>query len=575
MKKFELKQILLLSHRERRARRVDFHPHVTVIKGENHVGKSSLIRSIYHTFGAEPASKSSRWKEAEAKTLVRFELDGIPYALLRSGNSYALFDGQDRILRIFHSVTKELGPYLAELFDVKLLVTTKQDRRSIPAPPACVLLPFYIDQDHGWSSNWASFANLGQFEKWRRDVCEYHTGIHPNEYYAQKANVRDLESQLSRPRARELVLSDIRIKLHQRSDQINLNFDLEAYRADIDILLSQLELLRNKEESYKGKLISLHHQRTVVVAQIQIVRQASLELKRDYQFATDTLLNDEVDCPICGSKYANTFSERLALAQDEDRCVELHATLEADLREINTSIASENRALENTSKEISSINLTLEKKQGDITLRSIIENEGRKEIRGIINEELNAIAEHVGTIENAIKSCNERLKKFDNKGHKSAIGNRYRELMRTFLDELNVLTLSPKSYHRIDSPIKENGSGLPRAVLAYNFSILHLARASSSGTYFPLIIDSPRQQDPDRSNWPRILEFIRTRRPPDTQLVLGLVSDNDVDFGGSVVSLAEKHHLLSLDEYPSVSEELRPYLEGILSARAQADRKEP
>jgi predicted ATPase len=47
MKNFFLSEILIYSAKERKAKRVKFHPKLTVILGKNDTGKSVLIKSIY------------------------------------------------------------------------------------------------------------------------------------------------------------------------------------------------------------------------------------------------------------------------------------------------------------------------------------------------------------------------------------------------------------------------------------------------------------------------------------------------------------------------------------------------
>ena len=54
MQRLIFKEIKILSRNEKRARIIKFHPKMNLIKGENHVGKSSLIKSIYYTLGAHP-----------------------------------------------------------------------------------------------------------------------------------------------------------------------------------------------------------------------------------------------------------------------------------------------------------------------------------------------------------------------------------------------------------------------------------------------------------------------------------------------------------------------------------------
>jgi predicted ATPase len=83
MKSFIFKEMLLASFLEKKARRIRFDPKMTIIRGGNETGKSSLIKSIFRTFGAEPAKVHSKWIDADVRSVIRFEVDGTLFALLQ------------------------------------------------------------------------------------------------------------------------------------------------------------------------------------------------------------------------------------------------------------------------------------------------------------------------------------------------------------------------------------------------------------------------------------------------------------------------------------------------------------
>lgn len=57
MKSFRFESIWLLSHNEKRARRITFHPRRNLVLGTNHTGKSTLVKSLFMTLGATPAGE--------------------------------------------------------------------------------------------------------------------------------------------------------------------------------------------------------------------------------------------------------------------------------------------------------------------------------------------------------------------------------------------------------------------------------------------------------------------------------------------------------------------------------------
>jgi hypothetical protein len=107
--------------------------------------------------------------------------------------------------------------------------------------------------------------------------------------------------------------------------------------------------------------------------------------------------------------------------------------------------------------------------------------------------------------------------------------------------------------------IKESGSDLPRAILAYVFSILHVIRNYGSSVFCPIVIDAPRQQEQDIVNYLKMLEFIRDNLPDDSQLILSLVDDCDIDFDGFIMDMNVKYSALSENEYSSIAKEIAPF----------------
>ena len=79
MKKLRFKKLWLLSTQERKARVEDFSSLETAVVAGNEFGKSSLIKSLYSTLGADPWRTSENWKNAKVETLLEFEIDGLDF----------------------------------------------------------------------------------------------------------------------------------------------------------------------------------------------------------------------------------------------------------------------------------------------------------------------------------------------------------------------------------------------------------------------------------------------------------------------------------------------------------------
>ena len=127
-----------------------------------------------------------------------------------------------------------------------------------------------------------------------------------------------------------------------------------------------------------------------------------------------------------------------------------------------------------------------------------------------------------------------------------------------------------KEYNSISCQIKESGSDLSRALLAYYYAILNTMAAYSSTTACPIVIDSPLQNEQDEQNIKKILEFIRDKKPSEMQLILGCVGMDGLEFkkdavvlngvefkNANYLFLDNKYAALSQEEYPKLFEELK------------------
>jgi hypothetical protein len=533
MKKLLFREILICSHKERRAKKVIFDQKRTLIYGKNDTGKSSLIKSIFITFGAPPNIVSQDWKDLMPISIVKFSVDDHRYAILRDGKAYAIFDSADKIIRVFKSVTSELGPFLADLLGFRLMLTDKLNKTIVP-PPAFIFLPFYVDQDTSWSSAWNAFGSLQQFPKPKEATALYHVGIRPNEYYEAK----------------------------------EFNIDPEEFKEDVKELLIECSSLKEKEELHKRRLVEFYNKKITLETQIGIAEAVLREADKDYNFATAKLPHT-VECPTCGAEYENSFSTRFELAQDSDRCKELIHDLNLELQDNEASIDRENSQLSRAIIEVERIEILLQKKKGEIELRDVIESAGRNEVKQIFESRTTDLSNKIAENSRRQMELTERLKGLEDKERRNSIVATYRTLMTKNLQDLEVTRLPESSYKNIAGKINDTGSSLPRALTAYYFSIFEVIKQFSTSVYCPLVIDSPNQQAQDLSHIDLILKFINESQPDGTQLILGLEELYNMDFNCPVIELTEKHQLLSKDEFSSVNAEVGAYLDQINTARGR------
>ncbi|MES2658159.1 MAG: hypothetical protein V4689_06050 [Verrucomicrobiota bacterium] len=564
MKKLVFESLYLVSHTEKKAAQFHFHPTVNVIKGinveiGNSTGKSSLLKSLYGCFGADPAKQSPLWERAKVESLLKFTVDGRVYHIHRFGFHFTIFDDKQIVIGRYRRIGSELAPAIANLLGIGVKLPNRSTSILETPPPAFLFVPFYIDQDAGWKDPLASFHGLGQYARnWKESIVYYYIGLRRDEWYELQAERNLLEKQKEEPTRREETLASLRIRISKDLSEIPFDIDVDSFKREVDILISRCRSLASRQEVYRKQTAALQNERTKVMAQLEIIEKAQVELSEDYSFATE-VLEDHVECPICGADYANDFAERFSLAKDEDRCISIHRELHQDLEKLESEITQQRSSFQATAEELSAIETSLNQKTGELTLDDLLKRESKKQMAASVDAEYKEVISKINEINISLARLQKEIRKQDSKDQRKLILDTFSGEMNHAIHKLRVNAVVMRNQNILLGVLKGSGSDLPRAVLAYYISLVKTIEAYGSGALCPLVIDSPNQHEQDKQNLTSILEYIRDHRPASSQLFLGLVEDLNIDFQGKIFILDRKYSLLSKEAYLEVSDFVRPF----------------
>lgn len=558
-KQLLLKQLTILSIPEKSAKTVTFHPQRNLITGENDVGKSSIVKSIYHSLGAD-VHFDNVWKKADAISLLTFSYSNKDYMVLRSRDHFGLFDIQGNLIQSFDSIIKGLSPYFAKLFNNKLQLKQSQTNQRIPASPAIQFLPFYIDQDKSWTKPWDSFEGLGVFSGFKRDLINFVTGIRPNEYFLLSERIDQLSAKLTTLKNESGVLISAQEAVEKHLPKATFDIDIKAFKKDIDRLLVQLEALKNKENEYRKNLIKQKNKEIFIDNEINLVSKSIREINKDYEHSLNEF-DCEITCPTCNATYENSMVSRFGLLEDIDTCRSLLSDYLEDKKKITKEVVKLENQLDLQIAKVREITSLLDEKKGKVRLKDLIENESSKQVKEIFNRSQSNYSIQIGEIEEQKLGLEADRSKLNNKERKDSIIRRFNTLIDLFLIKLNVHTLNSDGFTDIPLSVKSQGSDTPRALLAYYYAILFTSKEFTSLPLFPLVIDSPNQQDQDATNRNRIIKFIFENTPDDYQLILGTVDLHGFEYDGYTISPATKLKLLDNNEFEESYNMVSPLLD--------------
>lgn len=510
---------------------------------DNHVGKSSLLKSLYYTLGAE-VEFDSAWNKNTKLFVVTISIDDSEYQVCRFMKRFAVFHGKELIL-ITDSVTKELAPLLGELFDFSVYLPNKDTEKVELAPPAFTFMPYYIDQDKGWSGLYDSFAQITQYKKQdRTKSLYYHLSIYTRktvELLAQKDNLKDKLDSLQEESNR---LSTILAALREETNNLppadtiqELEMHLEIPKRRISELISQSGEIRNLIQELESSLFQHKYKLKIIQEYSAISRKEATPVDHTPRA-----------CPNCGYIFDNEIFEivrsNYSALNEDYMCQQIHLIIESVTQKLSQAKAQYISLMNQLTEEETAFKS--EQNEFEIYVRQ----RGLRDSVRRFSEELGRVTGEIAIVNTEIKQIKKELSKLPNK---KDIEEKYIEFVR-----LNIMTLDAwdPTYDgniQLLQPIKAQGTLENKIILAQFVGLFQtMAYFQSNATRFPFVVDSPRAKEASASSSKDILTMI-AQLDMLPQVILATIDyaeyQSEIETPTTIITLAEKRKLLSDRDY--------------------------
>lgn len=553
MKSFQFESIWLLSHRDKKARKVVFHPRRNLVQGTNHTGKSSLVKNLFITLGATPAGKLEQW-DPHTISAVEFKVAGNSFRVVHHDGARALYDSTGELLTATDS-HQAWSEAFANLVGFNLVVTLKKDGSPIVADPACFFLPFYIDQDGSWRERWDTFPALLRFKAPVQSILEYFSGVKPAEYYAlrgeQSVLSKEVEAQVSELRLLE--------RAHARLSNIlpvgTVNFSEVGFADEIKRLTTEASELNARQEKFRAKLVRESEIISSIRRQIDVAFASLREYWSDQKYLSNIENAQELICPTCGAQHENSFLHYLGYAEDARILEELARTLQKDLVTAEAEQRVTLNELASLQQNYNRINKILETKRGEMLFSEVVESHGAQAAHRAFDIEREQISIELGTWNTELQKVLSRLAELTDKKRSKKIIDEFRSAYVTARRALNVP--DPAGRVSLLSRPNRSGSGGPRLLLAYYAALWKVCNGDQVGFSVPVVIDSPNQQDQDDVNLHVVLEFIADSLPYSMQLIVCVTKDSNASLDKKIL-FDKKYSMLEQECYDEVETEIGP-----------------
>lgn len=545
--------IYLVDLTNKEAKKVYFESGKNLItSSHNHLGKSVIMKSLYYTLGADVYFPLPI-KRIKYLTIVDFALENNFYRVARLSNSFVLY-GNNTFIGMYPSVNA-FEDKLCELFNLEICLVSKDtDGTIVKCPPAYYFLPYYVDQENGWSPNSYSFDRMTQFDlPQRKSSFFFHLGVLDKDYVLVSKRQKENDKQIAILSKDNEKFKTVVETLQAGQNDVQMSFDIDALekairrrKSEIQGILEAMSKTRKKVIQAEDEKIHLEHEKEIISKLIKKAVPLSGEV--------DNQLNE---CPRCGLMFRDTIVRRLQHKYLNESLQEDYSTIADGIINLEKRIIKMNKEYyekQNSLKRIEE-NIDSDKKTYDVYIRS-------KATKQLIEDYYNQIAKNTLTIEELQadnSDCKQKLGAY--KQERDDVNQKYKHHFNSIIGKLDIPLDQIDADRELGASINASGAYGPRCKIAQILSFVETKQAEAPDLVsFPIVIDSPNVLEQDSDHLDSVIRTLFTWNNTPNQIIVSSIQGKEIaeELGdvNIIVLNNPQNHLLSAEEYNTFRSEI-------------------
>ena len=574
----------LVSEKDASARRETFSPSKNLFAGLNETGKSRVLKHLVWTLGCEPAARNAGSWDSNITAATELSVGNKKYTLLRSGrHQRAAFDADGKLILGTES-GKVWTEFFAELFDFPLKLQRQQEGMFGLAGPEYAVLPFYIDQEGGWSRKWATFSGLGQFFRWEPVVFEAFTGLRPQRYFLAQLRRDEVDYKLREAKLQARLQSRAFDQVSAMLPESKATLDEQVFANELRELADRVGVLSKEEDEVRSALVEAAEDRQTKFAELQMVMRAEEDLVGDLAYLSKIPDDGHLTCPTCGQVHDSSFRAKVELATDAEDAHQLVISVRNQLESVRKREQDLRNKLQAVTSSLHELRLSMTRQKEGTTVSDIIAAKSRTTLEQAYDRTKRDLSAQIDEFKEERDALQSELAGLTEKEREKQVRNEYKGELDAYADYLGIAKAEIGTVKIGTRPgAKASGSSGPRIYLAMHMALLALNRRYGEGPAFPFMVDTPRQQGLDDANTAKLLDTIY-KHAPSHQV---FVANESVPLGWTppegckVIPFEHKRQVLRPEEYKDGVAALEPMVSLMLVAieaervvNAQAEQAE-
>lgn len=548
MKRLIIKKLIVISQNEAKSLEVPFSTGLNIILGGNKTGKSSIIKSIFTSFGCACPKIESDWKTLISTYILYFFADSELYCIKRMGDRFSIYSVDQSNTHTCVIDTAHFHEYsnaLMNILQVSMPCIDLHGNEINITPP--LLFRFqYIDQDEGWGDIGTAFTNMGYIKKWRENTNKYVCGYLTEDYYSLVRDSVKKQSEIEGARTEHAHNEAFVNRISSIISSQQSRSPMDTQQALEEILLAT-EQMRNELFDIESEIARVENELFIIRQQLKVAKQNQIDVKKDASYAM--MQADVIVCPVCGAHYDNGIEQQLHIASEHATAENLVNFLEEEKAQVKKQLALLKSKQRHILSSIAVNEAQIQAYKQQLSYKTYFLDEGKRDVYLSCQQELQALQTEIEKKIGQKSIIDARIQELKSRKRANEIRQSIISYCGQVADQINLSRtfIKLKDFVQV---IDKSGSDTPRLVYMYHVAmyLFNLDRIKSPFNF--LVIDTPNQQGQDEANLNRIFKSLELLTSTNGQVIIGTERDTGLENrAANVIRFTESRRCLTGEHY--------------------------
>lgn len=414
-------------------------------------------------------------------------------------------------------------------------------------------MPFYIDQEDGWSQPWSSFSDVGN-EQEKKNVMFLYTGAINEEYYISTSKLISLKSQYQKWEQDKAIQDNFINLIKDRLETQDLGVTKDDFKEEIHIFVEKIKDLKNSQNKILEELQALYYDKMFKESRITKLHENMKAIEDDFAYALEQ--PEILTCPVCGAHTKNTSIVRLGMKIDKEDCRELILQYQLELDEINKKIEKAQDKSDSIKGHIDEIEELISTRKKEVSLEEYLDSQVTVTLRKIFHDKEVEYNDNLEKLGSEIKEEQDKQANMKTASRMLDVNHEFNNVFYQYYDELAIPKSSKPKARKLGDKMNPTGSHKPKMALAFFFSYLYVMYRYGSPISAPLVIDEFKQNGLSMQGLNSLMEFAISHKKDGVQLIFSLLDEETVNNESAKIIDLKGKHLMVEDEYDDVKREI-------------------